>query len=72
MEEVRQLTGFEFRTPPQTPETPALTAEERRLLYGPVKEKLARVYPQFAARLQKSEQSIIFWSQFRRRFPWLG
>ncbi len=52
--EVRELTGFEFRTLPQTPETPALTAVERQLLYGPVKEKLARVYPQFAARLQPS------------------
>jgi glutaconate CoA-transferase subunit B len=53
-EEVRQLTGFEFCAPAQPPATPALTAEERRLLYGPVKEKLARVYPQFAARLQAS------------------
>ena len=52
VEEVRQLTGFEFRSPAQTPETPVLTAAERQLLYGPVKEKLARVYPQFAARLQ--------------------
>ncbi len=49
--EVRELTGFEFRTPAQAPETPALTADERRLLYGPVKEKLERAYPQFAARL---------------------
>ena len=55
VEEVRELTGFEFRTPPQTPETPALTAEERRLLYGPVKEKLAQAYPQFAARLHKGQ-----------------
>src|SRR5512140_3546646 len=52
LDEVRQLTGFECRAPAQTPATPALNAEERRLLYGPVKEKLARVYPQFAARLQ--------------------
>ncbi len=51
--EVRQLTGFEFRTPLQTPETPALTAEERGLLYGPVKEKLKQAYPRFAARLQE-------------------
>jgi hypothetical protein len=53
VEEVRQLTGFEFRSPAQAPETPVLTADERRLLYGPVKEKLARAYPQFAARLRK-------------------
>jgi len=51
--EVRQLTGFEFRAPAPTPETPVLTADERRLLYGPVKEKLVRAYPQFAARLQE-------------------
>ena len=50
LEEVRRLTGFEFRAPAPTPATPALTAEERRLLYGPVKEKLTQVYPQFAAR----------------------
>jgi glutaconate CoA-transferase, subunit B len=52
LEEVRSNTGFEFRTPPAVPETPALTAAERRLLYGPVKEKLTRTYPLFAARLQ--------------------
>jgi glutaconate CoA-transferase subunit B len=55
LDEVRRLTGFEFRTPPRTPETPALSAEERGLLYGPVKEKLARVYPHFAARLQSTQ-----------------
>ncbi len=51
LEEVRQLTGFEFQAPPEIATTPALTPEARALLYGPVKEKLARVYPQFAARL---------------------
>ncbi len=51
LEEMRRLTGFEFRAPVQTPETPGLSAGERELLYGPVREKLARVYPQFAARL---------------------
>ena len=53
VEEVRQLTGFEFRSPAQAPETPVLTADERQLLYGPVKEKLAQAYPQFAARLRE-------------------
>ncbi len=53
LEEMRQLTGFEFRAPALTPETPVLTDEERRLLYGPVKEKLVRAYPQFAARLHR-------------------
>ena len=47
---MRRLTGFEFGAPDQPPETPALSAGERELLYDPVKEKLARVYPQFAAR----------------------
>jgi glutaconate CoA-transferase subunit B len=51
LEEVRRLTGFEFRAPVQAPVTPGLSAGERELLHGPVKEKLARVYPQFAARL---------------------
>ena len=54
LEEVRRFTGFEFRAPAQPPATPALTAEERRLLYGPVQEKLAQVYPHFAARLQEA------------------
>jgi glutaconate CoA-transferase, subunit B len=52
LDEVRQLTGFACRAPAPVPETPALDAEARRLLYGPVKEKLARAYPRFAARLQ--------------------
>jgi glutaconate CoA-transferase subunit B len=54
LEEVTKLTGFAFRAVAQVPETPALTPESRELLYGPVKEKLARVYPQFSARLQLS------------------
>jgi hypothetical protein len=48
---VRILTGFAFATPADLPETPALDAEARGLLYGPVKEKLAVAYPHFAARL---------------------
>lgn len=52
LEEVRHLTGFEFQSPDQIPETPPLSEEARQYLYGPVKEKLARVYPQFAARLR--------------------
>jgi glutaconate CoA-transferase subunit B len=51
LEEVRRLTGFEFRDSPEIEITPALTMEARKLLYGPVQEKLARVYPQFALRL---------------------
>jgi glutaconate CoA-transferase subunit B len=52
--EVRGLTGFEFRAPERIPETPPLDTETRRLLYGPVKEKLAQAYPHFAARLMRS------------------
>jgi len=52
LEEVRQLTGFEFNASTEIAVTPALTPEARELLYGPVKEKLARVYPHFALRLR--------------------
>jgi len=52
LEEVRRLTGFAFAAPAEIPETPPLDSEARGLLYGPVKEKLARAYPNFAARLQ--------------------
>ncbi|MCL4500727.1 MAG: CoA synthetase [Deltaproteobacteria bacterium] len=54
LEELRQITGFEFCAPARIPETAAISAEERRLLYGPVKEKLTEAYPQFAVRLQES------------------
>ena len=52
LEEVRRLTGFKFQANAETPATPSLTPESRELLYRPVKEKLAQVYPHFAARLQ--------------------
>jgi glutaconate CoA-transferase subunit B len=55
LEEVRQATGFEFRAPADIRETPPLDREARRLLYGPVKEKLTQVYPRFAARLKGDE-----------------
>jgi glutaconate CoA-transferase subunit B len=55
LEEVRQLTGFQLQVPAAIPATPGLTPEARELLYGPVKEKLAQVYPQFAWRLQAGE-----------------
>jgi glutaconate CoA-transferase subunit B len=51
LEEVRAATGFTFEAPAGLPETPALNPEARRLLYGPVKDKLAQAYPLFAARL---------------------
>ena len=52
LEEVRGLTGFPFKAAGDIPVTARLAPEARRLLYGPVKEKLARAYPHFAARLQ--------------------
>jgi glutaconate CoA-transferase subunit B len=55
LEEVRQLTGFAFAAPTEIPETPALDMEARRLLYGPVREKLSRTYPNFVARLTRPE-----------------
>jgi glutaconate CoA-transferase, subunit B len=54
LEEVRAATGFTFDAPAGLPETPALDAPARRLLYGPVKEKLAQAYPRFAAQLRLS------------------
>ena len=51
LDEVWQLTDFEFRAPAHILETLFLTTEDGRLPYGPLQEKLARVYPQFAARL---------------------
>lgn len=51
LEEVRAATGFRFEAPAGLPETPALDEPTRLLLYGPVREKLAQAYPQFAARL---------------------
>jgi len=55
LEEVRRLTGFAFQAADAIAVTPALTPEARELLYGPVKEKLARVYPHFALRLRPGE-----------------
>jgi glutaconate CoA-transferase subunit B len=51
VEEVQEHTGFAFQAPDQIPATPCLDTETRRLLYGPVKEKLAQAYPHFAAQL---------------------
>jgi glutaconate CoA-transferase subunit B len=51
LEEVREVTGFEFTATPATPFTPPLDEEARRLLYGQVRDKLAQAYPHFSARL---------------------
>ncbi len=53
LEEVRGLTGFRFEADGEIPTTSRLAPEARRLLYGPVKEKLAQAYPHFAARLSE-------------------
>jgi hypothetical protein len=57
LEEVRGLTGFPFEADGEIPTTARLAPEARRLLYGPVKDKLARAYPHFGARLQNTEDS---------------
>ena len=49
--EVREATGFEFTANPPIQVTPPLDEAARRLLYGPVRDKLAQAYPHFAARL---------------------
>jgi glutaconate CoA-transferase subunit B len=51
LEEVQKFTGFEFKVSAPIPATPLINPEARRLLYGPVKEKLAQVYPHFSERL---------------------
>jgi acyl CoA:acetate/3-ketoacid CoA transferase beta subunit len=55
LEEVRRLTGFEFRATEDLSETPSLDPEARRLLYGPVREHLAQVYPRCVARLTRPD-----------------
>jgi hypothetical protein len=55
LDEVRRLTGFAFAAPAGIPATPPLDPEARGLLYGPVRDKLARAYPRFAARLIRPE-----------------
>lgn len=51
VEEIRADTGFEFDLGATTPETPAPTAEEIRLLRGPVARRIAENYPEFARRV---------------------
>jgi hypothetical protein len=55
LDEVCQLTGFAFRATTDPLATPPLDPEARRLLYGPVREKLAQVYPRGAARLTRPD-----------------
>lgn len=48
LEEVRDLTGFDFDCPAVVPTTPAPDAERLALLRGPVAGQIAEVYPAFA------------------------
>ena len=50
-EDIRELTGFDYDTPPQVPVTPVPTAEELTLLRGPVAKAIGADYPDFAARV---------------------
>jgi glutaconate CoA-transferase, subunit B len=51
VDEVVAHTGFDFDLPAAVPTTPAPNAEERRLIYGVVREGIAETYPRFANRL---------------------
>ena len=45
----RDNTGFDFDAPAEVPETAPPAAAMREALTGPVREKLAEIYPEFAA-----------------------
>jgi glutaconate CoA-transferase subunit B len=47
VEQVQERTGFPLHAPSPAPVTTAPSREELALLRGPVREDLARVYPQF-------------------------
>lgn len=51
VEEVRDRTGFDFDCPEAVPTTPLPDAETLGLLRGPVAERIAKVYPVYAARV---------------------
>ena len=51
LDEVRDSTGFDYDVSPALGETPAPTAEELRLLRGPVARLVAADYPDFAKRV---------------------
>ena len=48
VEEVRDLTGFDFDCPEVVPETPVPDAEMLALLRGPVAKRVGEIYPVFA------------------------
>lgn len=47
VEEVQARTGFDLHAPSPASVTPRPTAEDLALLRGPVRDRLARVYPEF-------------------------
>jgi glutaconate CoA-transferase, subunit B len=49
LDEVIEHTGFDFDRPDEIPETPAPTAEERRVMRDIVAPELATIYPNFTA-----------------------
>ena len=49
LEEVRDMTGFDFDCPAVVPTTAAPSTERLQLLRGPVAQQMAEIYPQFAA-----------------------
>ena len=50
-DEIRQLTGFDFDSLKETPETAAPSAQELALLRSSVKARVAPDYPEFARRV---------------------
>ncbi|MBZ0325073.1 MAG: CoA synthetase [Alphaproteobacteria bacterium] len=50
LDDIVAQTGFDFDHDAGVTETPRPTAEERRLLIGPVRDALAGVYPRFVAK----------------------
>ena len=49
LEEVRDATGFAFDIPDAVPETPPPDPDRLALIRGPVRDRVAETYPEFAA-----------------------
>ena len=49
VDEVVERTGFEFHRAHEVPQTPVPSAEQLRLIRGPVAAEVAQTYPEFAA-----------------------
>lgn len=58
LEEVRDLTGFDFDCPDTVPTTGVPDAERLALLRGPVAQQIADVYPAFARRVFGAPASL--------------